>query len=116
MSDTDNTVTPRRLILVRHAITVGPFLKLLKYLRSTENTLLASKPYLDEIINKINETIDLSKIDLSQPLNKPLMPIISDKQIGLIHRFLTQETQILSDIRGGKNNFFMDRDSIEAVN
>jgi hypothetical protein len=77
--------------------------------------LLASKPYLDEIINKINETIDLSKIDLSQPLNKPLMPIISDKQIGLIHRFLTQETQILSDIREGKNNFFMDRYSIENL-
>lgn len=91
---------------------MGPFLKLLKYLRSTENTLFASKPYLDEIISKINETIDLSKIDPSKPLNKPLMPKISHEQIKLIHRFLTQKTQILSDIRGGKNNFFMDRDSI----
>lgn len=88
---------------------MGPFLKLLKYLRSTENTLLASKPYL----NEINKTINLDKIDPSKPLNKPLMPKISDEQIKLIHRFLTQETQILSDIREGKNNFFMDRDSID---
>lgn len=88
---------------------MGPFLKLLKYLRSTENTLLASNPYL----NEINKTINLDKIDPSKPLNKPLMPKISDEQIKLIHRFLTQETQILSDIREGKNNFFMDRDSID---
>jgi hypothetical protein len=81
----------------------------LKYLRSTENTLLASNPYL----NEINKTINLDKIDPSKPLNKPLMPKISDEQIKLIHRFLTQETQILSDIREGKNNFFMDRDSID---
>lgn len=113
MSDRDNTVTRRRLILVRHAITVGPFLNLLEPLRSPENTLLASRPYLYEIINKINETIDLSNIDPSKPLNKPLMPKISDEQITLIHKFLTQETDIRSDIRGGKNNFFMDRDSID---
>jgi hypothetical protein len=81
----------------------------LKYLRSTENTLLASNPYL----NEINKTINLDKIDPRKPLNKPLMPKISDEQIKLIHRFLTQETQILSDIREGKNNFFMDRDSID---
>jgi hypothetical protein len=81
----------------------------LKYLCSTENTFLASNPYL----NEINKTINLDKIDPSKPLNKPLMPKISDEQIKLIHRFLTQETQILSDIREGKNNFFMDRDSID---
>jgi hypothetical protein len=109
MSDTDNTVTPRRLILVRHAITVGPFLKLLQHMHSTRNALLTSNLYLDEI----SKIIDLPNVDPSKPLNKPLMLKISDEQIKLIHRFLTQETDILSDITQGKNNFFMDRDSIE---
>ena len=109
LSKTNNAITPRRLILIRHAISVGPFLKLLQYLHSTQNTLLTSNPH----INEISSTIDLNNIDPSKPLNKPLMPKISDEQIKLIYRFLTQETEILSDIREGKNNFFMDRDSIE---
>ena len=109
LSKIDNTITPRRLILIRHAISVGPFLKLLQSLHSTENALLSSNPHL----NEISRIIDLDNIDPSQPLNKPLMPKISDEQINLIHGFLTQETDILSDITQGKNNFFMDRDSIE---
>jgi hypothetical protein len=109
LSKTNNAITPRRLILIRHAISVGPFLKLLQSLHSTENALLSSNPHL----NEISRIIDLDNIDPSQPLNKPLMPKISDEQINLIHGFLTQETDILSDITQGKNNFFMDRDSIE---
>jgi hypothetical protein len=74
---------------------------------STQNALLASNLYLDEI----RSVIDLDNIDPRKPLNRPLMPKISHEQLKLIYGFLTQETHIVSEINH-KNNFFMDRDSI----